>query len=158
MSFFNKIKSDITFIEGLVKSKNFDEVKDKVKQQYENDKKFLKEIGNNIKEKTNIVQNKIENDIVFVKKMTEVESITDVVDNIKEQVETDKEFVKDITGVDIQNIEDKVVDIIKTPITPIIDEYDRLYRAFIVFNILLYLFDTKLFFIFWISYAVYKFY
>ena len=133
MSFFNKIKSDITFIEGLVKSKNFDEVKDKVKQQYENDKKFLKEIGNNIKEKTNIVQNKIENDIVFVKKMTEVESITDVVDNIKEQVETDKEFVKDITGVDIQNIEDKVVDIIKTPITPIIDEYDRLYRAFIVF-------------------------
>lgn len=148
MSFFNKIKNDIKFVEGLVKSKNLNEVKDKIKQQHEEDKKFINEVGTTIK-------TKLENDIVFVKKMTKVETITDVVENIKEQRESDKEFVKDMTGLDINKIEEDVVNTITEPIT---NEYERLRRAFIVFNILLYLFDTKLFFIFWISYIVYKYF
>ena len=154
MSFFKKMNNDIKFIGELVKSQNFNEVKDKIKEQHNTDKQFIKEVAKNIKETTNIVKDKISSDIVFVNKMTKVESLNEVFKNIKEQHFSDNLFVKDITGIDINKIEDDVINIV---VEPIDNKYQKMKRAFIVFNILLYLFDTKIFFIFWISYGVYYF-
>lgn len=154
MSFFKKMKNDIKFVSELVKSQSFDEAKDKIKEQHNADKQFVCEVAKNIKETTNTVKDKISSDIVFVNKMSNVGSINEVFENIKEQHISDNYFVKDMTGVDINKIEEDVINIL---VEPVDNEIQRMKRAFIVFNILLYLFDTKAFFIFWISYGVYYF-
>jgi len=163
-----KVQSDLVFVKNLAESKSFDEVKQNINNQVVKDKEYIQDITgidvnrsvNKIQDISNTVKSKVQSDFVFVKSIAKSKSFTEVKENINNQVVKDKEYIHNITGVNITKIQDKIKENIKDEATKQlydIIELTKLRRVMLIFMIFVYIFYNPLFFIICFCYAVYHF-